>query len=244
MAQLLGNNVLPGEPVTKFIHALCGHYPNIAELRFRKYVPTDGLSERLRSLKAPDSKWLTAAKSIALQTGTMLWSVVAEMVIKEGKQLPRDALIEALVHRHTESERTLVLTRREMLHGGLKLIAKGLRGAESLALCSEVRLIEGHGAHIPMLDFACAKTPANQSAICSMLREIGQNGVVVDSGKSYHFLGASILTSDEWIRFMGRALLFAPFIDTRFIGHRLLDGECTLRLTAKGGKIPSIEICI
>jgi len=241
MAQLLDNNVLPGEPVTRFINALCGRYPNFAELRFRKYVPTDGLSERLKSLKAPDrsgivdhhppesapdGEWLTAAKSIALQTGTMLWNVVAEMVMKEGKQLPRDALIEALVHRHSESERTLVLTRREMSDGGLKLITQGLRGTESLALCSEVRLI------------------ANQSAICSMLGEIGQNGVVVDSGKSYHFLGASILTSDEWIRFMGRALLFAPFIDTRFIGHRLLDGECTLRLTAKDGKIPSIERCI
>src|SRR6266403_4577038 len=204
MAQLLDNNVLPGEPVTRFINALCGRYPNFAELRFRKYVPTDGLSERLKSLKAPDrsgivdhhppgsapdGEWLTAAKSIALQTGTMLWNVVAEMVMKEGKQLPRDALIEALVHRHSESERTLVLTRREMSDGGLKLITQGLRGTESLALCSEVRLIEGYGAHIPMLDFACAKTPANQSAICSMLGEIGQNGVVVDSGKSYHFLG-------------------------------------------------------
>ncbi len=218
----------------------------IAEMRFRTYRPTPGLSDRLKGWKTIDPESLAYAEKIASEAGTSLWNALTEIVVKQGKQLPSDVYIEALAHRHSESEKTLVLNRGEIAESGIESIVVRLQSEEGLALCSELRLSAGYNAHIPMLDFACATTPANKAAIASMLRVIAQTGVVVNSGKSYHFLGISLLTNDEWVRFMGQGLLLAPFIDARYVGHRLSDGECTLRIFAqnKVPQIPSIEICV
>jgi len=154
--------------------------------------------------------------------------------------------VEALAHQHSEFEKTFVLTRQEILNGGIDSIQDRLGRNDGLAVCSQVRVLAGYSAHIPMLDFACAPTKANQGAISSMLGVIGQAGVIVNSGNSFHFLGISLLTADEWIRFMGQALLLAPFIDARFMAHRLFDGECRLRVFARNKvpQVPVIEKCV
>lgn len=247
LMELLGNSALSGRPVTSFLRNLCTCCPSITEMRFHTYLPTPGLSERLKTWKTIDPEWLAAAQRTASDTGATLWDALAQSVMKQGKRLPRDVFVEALAHRHSEFERTFVLTRQEVSDGGIDSIGKRLRREEGLALCSEVRVLAGYAAHIPMLDFACATTTANQTAISTMLGVIGQTGVIVNSGNSYHFLGASLLTSDEWVRFMGQALLLAPFIDVRFIGHRLFDGECRLRVLGRNKlrqRTPLVETCI
>jgi len=83
---------------------------------------------------------------------------------------------------------------------------------------------------------------------------MGMTGLLQVNSLSLHLVqkspvrsvGATLLSNDEWVRFMGRALLLAPFVDARFIAHRLLDGECCLRVFAKSKTPPTplIESCI
>jgi hypothetical protein len=246
VAQFLSDAELPGQPVIRFVTGLCELCPKISELRFRTYLPSANLSERLKGKETIPPDLLAAAKETAITAHISLWDALACNMIRNGMELPRDVLAEILAHPHGDWERSFILRRQEILDGGISSLIPNIHATEGLALCSQVRTLDGHSAHIPMLDFACARTDSNLATISAMLEAIGQRGVVVYSGNSYHFVGATLLSNDEWVRFMGRALLLAPFVDARFIAHRLLDGECCLRVFAqsKAPQTPLIESSI
>ena len=57
---------------------------------------------------------------------------------------------------------------------------------------------------------------------------------IFDSGRSFHAYGNRLLSTEEWIQFMGSLLLLNEpgknkLIDTRWIGHRLMAGYSSLR---------------
>jgi len=84
---------------------------------------------------------------------------------------------------------------------------------------------------VPMMDFSCPCSDGNARAIARMLEIVGhREGILVESGHSYHFYGTSLLVQNEWIDFMAKAVLFAPYVDPRYVAHRLADGQCRLRI--------------
>jgi hypothetical protein len=54
------------------------------------------------------------------------------------------------------------------------------------------------------------------------------------SGNSYHFYGRTLLEHRDWVKFIGRSLLLEPLVDVRYLGHCLLDGFASLRISAHG----------
>ena len=244
--KLLSEADLVGTPVTNFVRALCAYRSDIAEVRFRTYIVGPGLGERLEKKKLLPQELVSTAKAAAKESQRDFWDALAGIVMREGKHLPRVVYEEALTHSHGESERTFIFTRQEILDGRIDSITSHLGDQDGLSLCSEVRLLAGYNVHIPMLDFSCKPTESNQAAISDMLSVTEQVGVIAESGNSFHFLGMSLLTYDAWVRFMGRSLLLSPFVDARFEGHRLIDGECRLRIFAqdKKPKIPLIVACV
>jgi hypothetical protein len=111
-------------------------------------------------------------------------------------------------------------------------------GNMSLLVCSKVcRSEDGRVRHIPMMDFRCEPSEASLRLVSSSMRRLGQSrGVVLESGRSYHFYGFELMTESEWLEFMYRSLLLTPFTDPRYIGHRLLGGTARLRVTSSQGK--------
>jgi hypothetical protein len=234
------------KPVTQFVQDVCRAMPMISELRFRSYLPGSGLSQRLSEGDVIPVEVLNRAKAEAAAIGASLWDVVARSMVANGAPLSRTLLVEALTHEHDERERTSVLSRPEILDGGIDSICSTLSATEGLALCSQLRVHEGYALHLPMLDFAVRPSPTALAVVEEMLKIINQAGAIVNSGNSYHFIGVSLLTADEWVRFIGQSLLLAPFIDARFLGHRLYDGECRLRMFApnKSPKVPVVVACV
>jgi hypothetical protein len=117
-------------------------------------------------------------------------------------------------------------------------------GTKNLVVCSRVedRRQGGrqHGTtvrHIPMMDFRCEPSDRNRELVIMAMRKLGQqNGVVLESGRSYHYYGFDLLDEASWRDFMYRCLLLAPFTDSRYIGHRLLGGTARLRISASRHK--------
>lgn len=104
-------------------------------------------------------------------------------------------------------------------------------------------------SHLPMMDFCCSKTGINlqrvKEGIGTVLESpwVGpEKGAILDSGRSYHYYGAFLLTTSEWLKFLARCLLLTGLTDPRYIGHSLLQGYRTLRLTANAlrPKIPEV----
>ena len=101
-----------------------------------------------------------------------------------------------------------------------------------LAASSRVRLKDGSVAHIPMIDFKCAPTQQNVEMAKEAFPKIGQtDGVLLNSGNSFHYYGQTLMNEKEWLKFLGHCLLLSDFIDTRYVGHALINGECRLRLS-------------
>ncbi|MDI5933625.1 hypothetical protein [Halomonas kalidii] len=109
---------------------------------------------------------------------------------------------------------------------------------------------KGRKYHVPMVDFSI-KEWEKDYVISRMLRLIGKrvvtNMAVYDSGRSFHGYSKSILSPKEWLEFMGRLLLVNPsgeeeIIDSRWVGHRVIGGYSSLRLsnnTHQYVKLPS-----
>ena len=133
--------------------------------------------------------------------------------------------------------------RDELLNGELGQLIDGLPPGYDLGILSRVGIIVGPDRHIPMMDFNLAKSPENIVLLKERLAQVTfeKDGFIVESGKSYHYYGAKLLDEADWRQFLARCLLTSffqgadgPFLqvaDCRYIGYRMLDGACCLRLT-------------
>lgn len=239
----LGQSLTNRKTCAEFLRVLSTEVPIISELNFRTYLLAPGLDERLQSKELIEAPILAKIEQLRNDYGGSLWDATLKILMLEGKGVPRALLNEAAVHNHNARERSFTITNDEFVKHGIDMIIRGLADDEGLAISSRLRMRNGFNAHLPMLDFACKPSALNLEAVEYFLRAIDQSGVVLNSGNSYHFVGTSLLTTDEWLRFMGQSLLFTPLIDARYIGHRLYDGESYLRVFAnnKLTKEPFIE---
>jgi hypothetical protein len=106
---------------------------------------------------------------------------------------------------------------------------------EVVALSSRV-MVSDAAYHIPMIDY---RVPVNNRSTAMLTRQLAAmncSGWLIDSGRSYHFIGRTLLHGDlGYSRFMGRALLYAPIVDARWIAHQLLEGAAALRISGGNG---------
>ena len=116
-----------------------------------------------------------------------------------------------------------------------------LRPSLALALESKCTLRDDSIRYIPMMDFKANQSLDKLAILKGFLGHLACRGIIVDSGRSYHFYGFDLLDQTEWIRFMGACLL-VPWSDSRWIGHSLIAGGGDLRISAtdQKPKLPSV----
>jgi len=101
----------------------------------------------------------------------------------------------------------------------------------ALGLESKCTLNDGSISYIPMMDFKLSPSEDHLALLKGFLEQIACRGIIVDSGRSYHFYGFDLLDQTQWIHFMGACLL-VPWSDSRWIGHSLIAGGGDLRISA------------
>ena len=138
------------------------------------------------------------------------------------------------VHHNAKQNRKIKLSVEGLTSRIPKLISN-LPDSHALGINSVCWLRDGTVRHIPMMDFKPRPSPANLSSIQHSLAEIGQSGLLVQSGRSFHFYGLKLLREKDWIKFLGDSLLI-KFCDSRWIGHSLLEHRCNLRFTTSKHK--------
>jgi hypothetical protein len=104
------------------------------------------------------------------------------------------------------------------------------------SVCSQVQLKNGSTKHIPMMDFLCPKSERSLEVVRRVAPLFGAGGgFILESDRSYHFYGSRLLSEWELVRFLARALLFAPVVDQTWIAHQLIDKCCALRIRPHKG---------
>ncbi len=129
---------------------------------------------------------------------------------------------------------SFTVTRTQFLNPDFvyELIKNCPRGSD-LAFHSNFLLIDGNFWHLPMVDMS-----TSSQALLRRL-EIAPSPTLRDlfwffSGRSFHGYGRTLISSDDWPKYMGELLLFnekdmRPLVDPRWVGHRLISGYSALR---------------
>jgi len=112
-----------------------------------------------------------------------------------------------------------------------------LKPGEEMALHSSV-YVGGYPKHIPMIDFF---SPNFQQCVLGLVWAFGsiEDYAFYHSGNSYHAYRKTLLSEEEWHKFMGKLILInktSQIVDTRWIGHRLVQGCGALRWSCNSGK--------
>jgi hypothetical protein len=91
--------------------------------------------------------------------------------------------------------------------------------------------------HIPMCDFTGDINDEKMLIVFDSLKPLDICDVVVYfSGNSYHGYGLTLIKDSDYYNYLGRLLLCnlprkSKIIDDRWVGHRLISGYLSLRLT-------------
>lgn len=132
---------------------------------------------------------------------------------------------------------------REAIDSGV-LEVLAMSGQKNLGLSSLVRDNMDCAWHLPLLDFHCEISPTNENLAAHVCTHLMPSGfVMVDSGDSYHACGLALLSPDERIQMLGRALLAAPVVDGHYIAHQLQQGASSIRIS-RGGKACSSPVVV
>jgi len=144
---------------------------------------------------------------------------------------------EKLSHLNTSFEHPKPIKTKTYLRDAflqLELLDLGkIVGHEVWSMTSLVSCTDGESRHIPMMNFH--PIDASLGDIKKTLAHICRNyrGAILDSGRYFHYYGDVLLSQEEWLKFMADFLMPCIIVSPRYIGHRLYDGYCTLRLTTE-----------
>ena len=213
-----------GMDAPSFVRFLAGLLQPEDELFFKVYKPSRGIADRFG---------VEPARAFFGMTADELWRASGCDIAKMVRHIVGGAI--------ADTENLDGKLAREIAWPS-SLFVQSVGADEVVAVCSKVRAA-GRDLHWPMLDFR-AEIPAERESaerlleiLCKSLKAIGAlGGVVMESGNSYHYYGYEPVEPNVWRRFMQRSLLLEPFIDVRYIAHRLESGHAALRVTAARDK--------
>lgn len=180
------------------------------------------------------------ALELRAKTGMPFWNAVFLTGEMDPDGVAPSIIDAALLHQPVsldEAERVLI---DEYVASELTLRASA--GVAIVALLSVVEDANGNTLHLPMLDFSSKSRRAGAAAsVIAASRGLEVPGSVVSSGRSFHFYGDALMTPSEHHAFLCRATFLAPITDGRWIGHQLLEGYSSLRISANAeGVLPEL----
>lgn len=239
--------IQPGTRALELVLSLAEINKLISTLQFKTYSPLPILEERLVSSKNEAVERIleeaSNLRTLASKNLFPYWEsvLIAALATNENEMFIREA---AKHDPNNEANERFELSVNDLLEGALQKRIEALSKDEVVALCSTCTLVDGSIRHIPMMDYRILPDSKSLFVVKEALNAINQtNGVILKSGRSYHFYGFDLLPQDDWIRFLARSLLLAPLTDSRYIAHRLLEGAGSLRVTSCKAKpdVPTVE---
>ncbi len=107
-----------------------------------------------------------------------------------------------------------------------------IRSNRFVAVSSKVKLVgeREREAYIPVMDYGCLVSPENQRRVVEDVQNRQQQGYILDSGGSYHFLGRRLMTKDQWQEFLN-GYMGNPLVDSKFIKFAQRLGYGSLRIS-------------
>lgn len=173
--------------------------------------------------------------------GIAFWDALLMESVAEGESLPVSVLDAAQFHQPLMATTTMRVG--DVSFEELRQTCEALGPREIYSFLSRVER-PGQTLHVPLLDFALPSgTEAAEHVAVQIMERLRVPGWLFRSGRSFHFYGRVPLRLDDWHRFLGRAALFAPLVDQRWIAHQLIEGNSALRISG-GSERQVVPVCV
>lgn len=176
--------------------------------------------------------------------GFGFWEFVLAAAATTDSETRRGLLDGALRHNSDEAVH-IRLRRKEFIERLSSGEYEDLPPRELVSFCSPVEVLgDERRMHLPLLDLGVKPGRDGQAAAMDAMHALGLRGLLFESGRSYHFYGADPLTPPDLVAILGRAQLFSPIIDSRWVSHQLIDGRCGLRISTDSEKAPAPPVFV
>jgi hypothetical protein len=188
-----------------------------------------------RVVDRPEVKPLVAdALNIRREYKVPFWEAIL-LVARRDNGEALDLVLDAAIHHQPMSGAAgrVALTTQDLTTERLREMTDKAGDDQTVALSSRVSLGgSASHAHLQMVDFRIRPSAENEDLAVGIMSRVGADGIILNSGNSYHFYGSALLRSDaELSSFLGKVSLFAPFIDQRWVAHQMIEGACALRIS-------------
>lgn len=141
------------------------------------------------------------------------------------------------------------VSKKDLTFDTIEKNIKDLKKNEELSILSLIK-INGVPYHFAMIDFLAKKRSNSTIQALNKTCEFWDMMFnVYNSGRSIHAYGTKLLTQSQWVGFMGYLILLneksgEKVVDSRWVGHRLMSGYSSLRITNNSGKYKTAPIYI
>jgi hypothetical protein len=229
-----------GQSALEIITQFPSIFPEVETFTFSKYSPTPGLEDRLKQNMCPSLESLLKDATITRSKNSDLSYWDSVLACAQDKKDIETLVNEAVRHEDTQCQNRFQLNRSLVNPKDLLPIIEAEK-PNTMSICSLVYKKDDSAVYqIPFMDMHCKPSEANLEKCIAGFRTFGMPGLILNSGRSYHFYGLQTLTQAEWVRFMGKCLLLTSLTDVRYVGHRLMEGLCDIRVTEKSGTTPVV----
>ena len=229
-----------GATAVAAIGALLLRRPEIIELALFTPAPVPPAQERIPA-NPERQRIIDSGLETRQRCGLPFWDAVLLSTFGQGR-VGFPIIEKALFHNPPTGD-MLTVRSSDWSEAYLNSIMRNVTPGRSLVLSSLAKLNTGESRHIPFVDFHCPSSALNED-LCSHASSLLDpgGGYLLESGRSYHFYGKSLLTASELPSFLGRALLLSPVVDRAWVAHQLIEGACGLRISEKfaNGKAPIV----
>jgi hypothetical protein len=238
----MSNSSRIGATAVDALKALLEDNAQIAALAVFEPAPVPLAQDRLPSDEGSASI-LEAGLAIRRDLGLPFWDAV--LLSCFGSGLVASHILDKALFHNSPPRRLLWVSRYDWSAKHLAGLIQEVEVGRILVVSSRARLSDGTYAHLPMIDFHCPVSKANQemSALVARLLQ-PSGGYLLSSGQSYHFYGKALIPEEDFVRFLGRVLLLSPIIDRSWVAHQLIEGACGLRISPKSedGEVPRVVV--
>ena len=205
--------------------------PKLQTFHYHFYPKQLPLQESLGNLSREENEIINNSLSLRDKENVAFWDAVVYSSMNL-EALPR---LVSKVNRHNPKDLLSI-----NINNINKLYAF-IEDSESIVAINSKVICDRLEFHIPMIDFHCPLSENNLTLVRMIISSLKLgDGYILNSGKSYHFIGIDLIEKDKLSLFLGRILLFAPAIDRAWIAHQLMDNSLSLRLGPKEGSYPKI----
>ncbi|WP_297480165.1 hypothetical protein [uncultured Photobacterium sp.] len=212
-----------------YLNFICKKNPNINILRVFDFSFSNKFQEINEELTVDEFEAVKNCIKYKNKYDMSFWESLF-ILMKEGQTVSKRMLNHSIFHNENNK---YINIKRDDFFDYIKTDIDG-----NVALNSKVVLKDGTVMHIPMLDFKIPSNKSNLDIVHNVIEMFNLDGLILNSGKSFHFIGFDLITENDLINLLSKFILLHPISDKAWAAHQIIERSASLRISKKYGKYP------